>query len=293
MKAAGTIALVLILAAAAAVEAGSAAGVRPDPAALAKQELLHGRSLLKQKKIELGDKPGPSDSDSECGEWQAGTATSYSTDGTDHGDKPMAPNDLGEYVVPGKFFKARNVVAIDGGEWESDKYHYVEVFMDGTLGRLEVWDVCRDKDCASDNEKCCTTNKETYSDPGYLLDIETHATSSIWGLERAQDWLVAPAWYRVCGSFDFQADVEEFDMECTGLEGDGKCSDSVGTGEYGSGASDSSGQDDNADSTSDSTSDASSEESNSDGQDGQDSQESTDEDNTTDDSSDSNGEEES
>lgn len=40
------------------------------------------------------------------------------------------------------------------------------------------------------------------------------------GLERAQDWLVAPAWYRVCGSFDFQADVEEFDMECTGLEGE-------------------------------------------------------------------------
>lgn len=30
-------------------------------------------------------------------------------------------------------------------------------------------DVCRDQDCADDNEKCCSTNKETFSDPGYLL----------------------------------------------------------------------------------------------------------------------------
>lgn len=154
-------------------------------AELAEQERLRGRSLLKKKKIELGDMPGPSDTDRECGEWQVGTATGeccsplpaswaaaggamtnsgsgaslpdlprsslclpvtltgkiwswrraahlrmgsrwylptlihhhrvsfthrscflsacpagYSTDGTDHGDKPMAPNDLGEYVVP-------------------------------------------------------------------------------------------------------------------------------------------------------------------------------------------------
>lgn len=34
---------------------------------------------------------------------------------------------------------------------------------------------------------------------------------------------MAPAWYRVCGTFDFQADVEEFDMECTGLEGKAGC----------------------------------------------------------------------
>lgn len=47
-------------------------------AELAKQARLHGRSLLKKKKIELGDMPGPSDTDSECGEWQVGTATGES-----------------------------------------------------------------------------------------------------------------------------------------------------------------------------------------------------------------------
>lgn len=32
-----------------------------------------------------------------------------------------------------------------------------------------------------------------------LQDIETHAANSIWGLENAQNWLVGPVYYRICG----------------------------------------------------------------------------------------------
>jgi len=44
------------------------------------------------------------------------------------------------------------------------------------------------------------------------------------GLEGSQNWLVAPVWYRVCKKFNYKKDVDKYDMECAGLEGDGKCS---------------------------------------------------------------------
>lgn len=205
-----------------AVQANSAAGTRPLTYAEIADRVT-GRSLLK-KKFKLGREPGPSKTDKKCGPWRVGTATGYSTDGTDKGDKPMAPNDLGEWIVPGRFFKARNVVAIDWGNWKSDKYRNIEISLEGKVGTFSVWDFCNDKDCAKDNPKCCSTNKETYSKPGYLLDVETHGAHKVWGLKDAQNWLVAPVWYRVCGKFDRKKDVKKYKMKCMGVKGDGKCS---------------------------------------------------------------------
>ncbi|KAI7838687.1 hypothetical protein COHA_007489 [Chlorella ohadii] len=236
IRAASCLVLVLLVQLAAA---SSATGHRRTNAELvARREAHAARALLEGKhKIKLGEKPGPRDTDDKCGEWKVGTATGYSTDGTDKGDLPMAPNDLGEYIVPGKFFKAQNVLAVDSGDWEDARYRYVEVFMEDKHATLETWDLCDGeytlrakfcvhKDCAPDNKDCCSSNKKTFTDEdgsGFLLDIETHALKSVWGYDDGHNWLVAPAWYRICDRFDYKKEVDEYDMICMGLKGDKKC----------------------------------------------------------------------
>jgi len=37
------------------------------------------------------------------------------------------------------------VLAVDGGDWPSDKYHKVQVALEGKVGDFYVWDTCQDK----------------------------------------------------------------------------------------------------------------------------------------------------
>jgi hypothetical protein len=115
---------------------------------------------------------------------------------------------------------------VDWNDWDEAKYRYLEVSLEGKEATMEVWDFCNDKDCSPDNKECCSSNKKTFTDDdgsGFLLDIETHALKSMWGYDDGHNWLVAPAWYRICDRFDYQKEVDEYDMECMGVNGDKKC----------------------------------------------------------------------
>ena len=47
----------------------------------------------------------------------------------------------------------------------------------------------------------------------FLLDIETHALKRMWGFDGAQNWIVAPAHYRICGQIPYAKEVAAFNME--------------------------------------------------------------------------------
>ena len=72
------------------------------------------------------------------------------------------------------------MAAIDFSDWNHDRYHYIDVRWNGTVGRVGVWDACRNEDCP-DHTQCCTDNKQRFAQPGYLVDIETRTAQRLFG----------------------------------------------------------------------------------------------------------------
>jgi hypothetical protein len=116
-----------------------------------------------------------------------------------HVTNPMDPNLT--------FYKNHNIAAVDiaSGDWDADKYHYIDVNYMGTIGRVEVWDGCANADCDPADPNCCTNNRNHNMNggPGFLIDVETVAANGIWGIvDGANHFDPSDVSYRICGTFD-------------------------------------------------------------------------------------------
>ena len=145
---------------------------------------------------------GPPDSrpdDGSCTDWQVGTLTGYNN--SDSGDDPNSGSVMEFTGLNEEFYANVDMAAIDFSDWGGDKYRWVDVDFQGTIGRVGVWDACRNEDCP-DGRQCCTENKERFAQPGYLVDVETRTAQRLWGVFDAENTLNDRIEYRVCGSFD-------------------------------------------------------------------------------------------
>jgi hypothetical protein len=138
-------------------------------------------------------------SDQSCGEWKIGTLTGYNN--SNLADDPNAGSVMEFTGLTEQFYNEVNMAAVDFSDWDGDKYHYVDVMWEGQIGRVGVWDACRNEDCP-DGTQCCTNNKERFAQPGYLVDIETRSAQRLFGISDAEDTLNDQIQYRVCGAFD-------------------------------------------------------------------------------------------
>ena len=148
------------------------------------------------------DSPGRPDADltdQSCGDWQTGTLTGYNN--SNFADDPNAGDVMEFQGLNDAFYNGVDMAAVDFSDWDGDKYHYVDVNFNGVIGRVQVWDACRNEDCP-DHTDCCTDNKTRFAQPGYLVDVETRTAARLWGVEAAEDTLNDEIQYRVCGAFD-------------------------------------------------------------------------------------------
>jgi hypothetical protein len=150
---------------------------------------------------DLGERPdaGGGGDDDSCGDWQTGTLTGYNN--SDSGDDPNSGNLMEFTGLNAEFYANVDIAAVDFSDWDGDQYHWVDVRYNGTVGRVGVWDACRNEDCP-DGTDCCTENKQRYATPGYLVDIETRTAQRLFGVFDAENTLNDEIEYRVCGSFD-------------------------------------------------------------------------------------------
>ena len=134
-----------------------------------------------------------------CGAWHVGTMSGYNN--SDLADDPNAGSVMEFTGLTDPFYDSVPIAAVDMSDWASDRYHWVDIDYQGTIGRVAVWDACLDKDCP-DGTSCCSDNKKKYASPGYLLDVETRTAKRLWGIARAEDTVDDAIEYRICEEFD-------------------------------------------------------------------------------------------
>jgi len=139
--------------------------------------------------------PNPGD----CSDWQVGTLTGY--DNSNSGDDPNAGSVMEFTGLTAVFYDNVDMAAVDFSDWGGDKYRWIDVNFNGTVGRVGAWDACRNEDCP-DGRQCCTENKELFAQPGYLVDVEVRTARRLWGVQNGEDTLQDRIEYRLCGSFD-------------------------------------------------------------------------------------------
>ena len=128
----------------------------------------------------------------EGGTWKSGGALSF-YDVLDPKDGSGSVAGMDGKPSP-DFFKNVNVVSVQGAatkckkyagevnDWKSLKHHDIEVRLKGSdkTFRTSVWDFCSDCDCGSgDKVGCCTRNRQTYTKPGFLLDLEINSAKRL------------------------------------------------------------------------------------------------------------------
>jgi hypothetical protein len=145
--------------------------------------------------------------DDNCSGWKVGTLTGYNN--SDESDDPNAGNVMEFGGLTASFYNHVNMAAVDMSDWGDDSYHYVDVKFNGVVGRVSVWDACRNEDCP-DGTDCCTANKRRFATPGYLVDVEARTAQRLWGVADAENTLQDRIEYRVCGSFDPDAIAEQY-----------------------------------------------------------------------------------
>jgi hypothetical protein len=151
--------------------------------------------------------PGDDASSEGCGAWAVGTLTGYNN--SNLADDPNAGSVMEFTGLTDAFYDNVNIASVDMSDWASDKYHWVDIKYNGTIGRVGVWDACLNKDCP-DGTSCCTDNKQLYAKPGYLLDVETRTAKRLWGIAKAEDTLQDKIEYRICDSFDPDAVANKY-----------------------------------------------------------------------------------
>jgi hypothetical protein len=145
--------------------------------------------------------------DDDCGPWQVGTMTGYNN--SDSGDDPNAGSVAEFSDLTDEFYDNVPIASIDSSDFPHDKYRFVDIKFNGTIGRVETWDECRNEDCP-DGTDCCTQNKHEFAQPGYLLDLETRTAARLFGLNDAEDSLNTKIEYRICSSFDPDPIAQQF-----------------------------------------------------------------------------------
>jgi hypothetical protein len=134
-----------------------------------------------------------------CGDWKVGTLTGYNNSSED--DDPNAGS-LAEFTdITDAFYANVPIASVDSSDWRRDRYHFVDIRFLDKIGRVGVWDMCRNEDCP-DGTDCCTDNKERFASPGYLLDLETRTAERLFDVQNAEDTLNDRIEYRICGTFD-------------------------------------------------------------------------------------------
>ena len=134
-----------------------------------------------------------------CGAWHVGTMSGY--DNSNLADDPNAGSVMEFTGLTGPFYDSVPIAAVDMSDWAGDRYHWVDINYNGTIGRVAVWDACLNQDCP-DGTSCCSDNKKKYATPGYLLDVETRTAKRLWGIARAEDTVDDAIEYRICQEFD-------------------------------------------------------------------------------------------
>jgi hypothetical protein len=142
-----------------------------------------------------------------CADWQVGTLTGYNNSSED--DDPNAGS-LTEFTdLTEAFYNEVPIASVDSSDWPGDRYHFVDIRFGGRVGRVGVWDECRNEDCP-DGTDCCTDNKTRYASPGYLLDLETRTAKRLFGVDNAEDTLNDRIEYRICEEFDPDAIARKY-----------------------------------------------------------------------------------
>jgi hypothetical protein len=154
--------------------------------------------------IDAGDPDPP---DENCGAWSTGTLTGYNN--SDLGDDPNAGSVVEFTGLTDAFYNEVNMAAIDQSDWGDEAYHYIDVKWNGKIGRIAVWDMCRNADCP-DGTDCCTENKELFAHPGYLVDVEQRTAKRLFGVDDAENTLQDQIQYRICGDFDPDMIAEQY-----------------------------------------------------------------------------------
>jgi len=137
--------------------------------------------------------------DANCSDWKVGTMTGY--DNSDSSDDPNAGSVVEFTGLTERFYDNVPLASIDSSDFPHDKYHYIDIDLDGKIGRVQSWDMCKNEDCPDGND-CCTEAKEEFAQPGYLLDVETRAAKRLFGIDDAENSLFEKVQYRICGEFD-------------------------------------------------------------------------------------------
>ena len=151
------------------------------------------------------DDPDPPDDN--CGAWNTGTMTGYNN--SDLGDDPNAGSVVEFTGLTDEFYDEVPMAAIDSSDWDDEAYHYIDVKWNGQIGRVAVWDMCRNEDCP-DGTDCCTNNKELFAQPGYLVDVEQRTARRLFGVDDAENTLQDEIEYRICGDFDPDEIAEQY-----------------------------------------------------------------------------------
>jgi hypothetical protein len=134
-----------------------------------------------------------------CSDWKVGTLTGYNN--SNLADDPNAGSLMEFTGLTAPFYDHVNMAAIDYSDWSGDRYHWIDIRYNGTVGRVGSWDACRNEDCP-DGTMCCTDNKQRFATPGYLLDVETRTAQRLFGVTDAENTLNDRIEYRICGAFD-------------------------------------------------------------------------------------------
>ena len=99
------------------------------------------------------------------------------------------------------FYDNVPIASIDMGDWARHRYRYIDVKYAGRTARVAAWDACADADCP-DGTSCCTDNKQRFSKPGYLIDVEARTAKRLFNVDNAAQTLLDRVEYRVCERFD-------------------------------------------------------------------------------------------
>jgi hypothetical protein len=141
----------------------------------------------------------PDPVDESCGAWMTGTLTGYNN--ADSADDPHSGNLMEFTNLNQAFYDNVEIAAVDLSDWGPDQYRWIDVKWNGVIGRVGVWDACRNEDCP-DGTDCCTNNKELFAFPGYLVDVEQHTAARLWGVQDAENTLQDEIELRLCAEFD-------------------------------------------------------------------------------------------
>ncbi len=143
-------------------------------------------------------------------QWQRCTLSSYNVLTDDN----TRSGDVAEFTGVGRsMVNVVNMAAVHSGDWPSWKYKWVEVkYKSYPVVRFQIWDLCADRDCESDDRNCCTNNREMNGN-GFLLDLEANAVRRVWGIRNSEDNLLDSAMFRLVGSgSEYKATAKRFGL---------------------------------------------------------------------------------